>query len=153
MSLPRLASNNLYQLHYTMSRPHYSSCPGIEVFNWRKGSEEWDTSWIRHGDPDQPSLEAATDSCDVTIFYPTELLSYYDSRTGADRDTVVAQSESNRCRSCIEYLGSSFEFLSFWWEPLYLNSNGYFGYQDEIDEDRAVVSVSMCHLLPFVKYC
>lgn len=128
-----------------MSRPQLAKCPGIEVFNWRKGSNKWETSWIRHGDHDQPCLEAANDSFDVTLFYPTQLLSYYDSRTGAERDTVVAQ---QICRSCIEYLERSFEFLSFWWEPLYLNSNGYFGYQDDIDEDGAVVSVSMFNLIP-----
>jgi hypothetical protein len=144
----------LYQLHYTITPPYLSGCPGIEVFNWRKGFEEWETSWIRHGDPDQPSLEDATDSFDVTIFHPTELLTYHDSRTGAERDTTLAaQSESNSCRSCKEYLESSFEFLSFWWETLYLNSNGYFGYQDEVDEDSAVVSVSMCCLLLVVRYC
>ena len=138
-----------------MSRPRLATCPGIEVYNWRKGSQEWETSWIRHGDHDQPSLETASDSFDVTIFYPTQLLSYYDSRTGADRDTVVAQhaNEAIPCRSCIEYLESSFEFLSFWWEPLYLDSNGYFGYQDEFDKDGAVVGVSMSHLLPLVGYC
>ena len=134
-----------------MSRPHLASCQGIEVLTWRKGSKDWETSWIRHGDPDQPSLESATDSCDVTIFYPTELLRHCDSRTGAERDTVWAQSGLNGCPSCIEYLENSFEFLSFWREPLYLNSNGYFGHQDEVDENGAVVSVSMCHLLLFVR--
>jgi len=126
-----------------MSRPHLASCPGIEVFNWRKGFKEWEISWIRHGDHDQPSLEATTDSFDVTIFHSTELIRYYGSGAGADR---------NSCCSCIEHLESSFKLLSFWWEPLYLDSNGHFGYQEEIDEDSAIVSVSMYHLLPFVRY-
>jgi hypothetical protein len=132
-----------------MNRTRSSNCLGIEVFSWRKGSKEWEISWIRHGDHYQPSLEAATDGVDVTIFCPTQLLCYFDSRTGAERDTVVAQ----LCASCIEYLERSFEFLSFFWEPVYIDSNGYFGYQDEVEEDGTVVGLSMCHLLLVVKYC
>lgn len=136
-----------------MSQSHSAGCTGIEVFNWRRGSEEWDISWIRHGDSDQPTTEDATNNCDVTIFYSTDLLAYCDSRSGVERDTIVAESENNRCHQCIEYLTNSFEFLTFWWEPVYLDSNGYFGYQDEISEDNAVVSVSMYHFLPIVRYC
>lgn len=45
------------------------------------------------------------------------------------------------CNECRQDLEKSFAFLPAWWEDPYIDSNGYFGYQDDLDDNGQIVGI------------
>lgn len=48
-----------------------------------------------------------------------------------------------QCGPCKAFINESFEFMPYWWAEHYSISNGYFGSQDELDDNGAVIGSSV----------
>jgi hypothetical protein len=125
-----------------MSSSHGYSCMGVYVYQVKIGTPAWTPTHVTHSELADGGFDI-NDDADVTIYSPVNMPLYNDAWLGSDRNQALTYGdEVDRFRSCTSRLEERFLFLSAWWDHLYLDTNGVFAYQDGINDDGSIQTVS-----------
>ncbi len=125
-----------------MSPDRGYSCMGVRVYQWKIGTTAWTPTRVTHNELEDGGFDINDDS-NVTIYSPVNMPLYNDAWLGSDRNQALTYGdEADRCRSCTSRLEARFLFLSVWWDHLYLDTNGVFAYQDDINDEGVIQTVS-----------